>query len=171
MDILGQSALFVGLISFALGFSVLARNAKNKLFLAFAVLTTVISAWAICFFFEKIWPGGTFYRWHTLFGIWLGPAGLGFVRVMVRIPDRFNDRLSRRLLDFSVVASALADGDPRHAPQVAAGGVLPAMYFSPALVVLQIFQLMWIDRRLAPRISSDYPKSPPWAFFAATSSI
>lgn len=143
MDILGQSALFVGLISFALGFSVLARNVKNKLFLAFAVLTTIIAGWAICFFLEKIWPGGTFYRWHIFLGLWLTPAALVFIRMMVRI----HDRISRRLLDFAVLlALSLSVVLVMHLEWLP--GAMEAMYFSPVLVILQVVQLMWIDRRL-----------------------
>jgi two-component system sensor histidine kinase HydH len=155
MDILGQSALFVGLISFALGFSVLARNVKNKLFIAFAVLTTVISGWAVCFFLEKIWPGGAFYRWHLFFNIWLAPAALAFIRLMVRI----HDRASRRLLDFAVLlALSLSVALVMHLEWLP--GVLPSIYFAPTLVVLQILQLMWLDRRLKrslkrlPRLST-----------------
>jgi two-component system sensor histidine kinase HydH len=143
MDILGQSALLVGMTSFALGFSVLARNVKNKLYIAFAVLTTLISGWGLCFFLEKVWSDGAFYRWHLFFGLWIGPAALAFIRLMVRI----HDRLSRRLLDISVIVgaaltTALAlhlESDPL---------ILYGMYFTPILVVFQILQLMWIDRRL-----------------------
>jgi len=69
MDILGQSALLVSVTSFALGFSILARNVRNKLYIAFALVTTVVSAWALAFFLEKVWPAGTFYRFHLLFNI------------------------------------------------------------------------------------------------------
>jgi hypothetical protein len=99
MDILGQSSLLVGVTSFALGFSVLARNAKNKLFISFAVLTTLISGWGLCFFLEKVWPGGSFYRWHLFFGVWLGPSALVFIRIMVRLASG----ASRRLLDLSIL--------------------------------------------------------------------
>lgn len=158
MDILGQSALFVGLISFALGFSLLARNVKNKLYIAFAILTTLISGWGICFFLEKIWPGGVFYRWHLFFGVWIGPASLAFVRVMVRI----HDRLSRRLLDFAVLlALALSVALVLHFETLP--WVLYAIYFSPTLVVLQILQLMWIDRRLR-RGFKRLPKLPTVGF-------
>jgi signal transduction histidine kinase len=158
MDILGQSALFVGLTSFALGFSVLARNVKNKLYIAFAILTSLIAGWGICFFLEKIWPGGSLYRWHLFFGIWLAPGSLGFIRVMVRM----HDRASRRLLDLSlllalsltVVLVLRFDSMP---------WLLEAMYFSPVLVVLQILQLMWIDRTLRRGLKR-LPKLPTVGF-------
>src|SRR4051812_24901413 len=158
MDILGQSALVVGLTSFALGFSVLARNVKNKLYIAFAVLTTLIGAWGICFFLEKIWSGGSFYRWHLFFGIWLCPAALGFIRLMVRI----HDRASRRLLDLSLLVAIALTGvlilNFETLPWV-----LEVMYFLPALVVLQLLQLMWIDRRLR-RGFKRLPKVPTVGF-------
>ena len=53
MDILGQSALLVGMTSFGLGASLLARNARNKLFIAFAAVTTLVSGWALAFFLER----------------------------------------------------------------------------------------------------------------------
>jgi hypothetical protein len=53
MDALGQSALVVAITSLAFGFSVLAKNVRNLLFLSFAAVTTLISAWAFSFFFGK----------------------------------------------------------------------------------------------------------------------
>ncbi len=143
MDILGQSALLVGVTCFALGFSTLARNVKNKLYIAFAVLTTLISLWALFFFLEKVWPDGSFYRGHLLFGVWLGPAALVFIRVMVRATDG----MSRRLLEFSVLLGLVLTACLGFRFETMPG-VRQAMYFAPTLVVLQILQLMWIDRSL-----------------------
>src|SRR4051812_4686889 len=143
MDILGQSALLVGMTSFALGMSVIARNVRNKLYLSFAVLTTVVSAWALAFFFSKIWPGYPFYRLHLLFNIWLAPVGLAFIRVMVRL----SERLSRWLLDLTtLIALCLTVGLAFGYDQIP--WVLSLVYFVPATIVLQILGLMWIDRRL-----------------------
>lgn len=148
MDLLSQSSLLVGITSFALGFSVLARNVRNKLYLSYALLCTVIAGWAIAFFLERIWgdqiTDGTFYRLHLLFNLWIAPAGLFLIRVMVRIQDR----LSRRLLDLAVLGAlglsiALAlnyDQDPL---------VLEVLYFFPGVILLQVLQLMWIDRALS----------------------
>src|SRR4051812_46346252 len=140
MDILGQSALLVGMTSFALGVSVIARNVRNKLYLSFGVLTTVISAWALAFFFGKILPEWPFYRFHLFFNIWLAPVALAFIRVFVRL----NETFSRRLLDLSTVLAlsltvALVFGFDR------IPWVLSLVYFLPAAVVLQLFALMWID--------------------------
>ena len=154
MDILGQSALLVGVTSFSFGLSTLSRNVKNKLFISFAVLTAWVSGWALCFFMDKVWPEGAFYRWHLLCGLWLAPSSLGFIRLMVRIQDSF----SRRLFDFSFLLAALLtvalifhfDADP---------GVLWVILFSPCLVLLQIFELMWIDRRLRRGLKR-FPKLP-----------
>ena len=92
MDILGQSALLVAVVSFALGFSIGARDVRNKLFLAFAGLSSLISLWAFAFFLERISGGGSFYRLHLLLNAWLGPAAILFVRVLVRIQNRFSRR-------------------------------------------------------------------------------
>lgn len=144
MDFLGQTSLLAAVTSFALGFSTLARNVRNKLYIAFAALCTMIFFWALCFFLEKIWGEGGFYRLHILFNIWLAPAGLAFIRVLVRI----HDTTSRRLLDLSVLLAlslsvALAFNWDQESPWL-----LQIMFFVPALIVVQIVQLMWIDRRL-----------------------
>jgi len=143
MDILGQTSLILSLISFALGFSTLTRNVKNKLFLAYAVLTSLISCWALAFFLNKIWEDGSFYRLHLLMNIWIAPAALAFIRLMVRIQDR----VSRRLLDLTILAAlGLSVGLAFRFEENPL--VLSAMYFLPALTLMQILQLMWIDRRL-----------------------
>src|SRR4051812_46461464 len=130
MDTLGQSSLLVAVVTFALGFSVLSRNVRNKLFISFALLTMLVSAWSISFFLEKVWPDFGFYRLHLFFNILLAPAGLSFIRMMVRI----RDGASRRLLDISLLSGfALSiallfhwDSNPI---------VLQMIYFSPILIV------------------------------------
>lgn len=143
MDILGQSALLVGMTSFGLGASLLARNARNKLFIAFAVVTTLVSGWALAFFLERIWGTGISYRFHLFFNIWLGPAALAFIRMMTRVRERF----SRRLLDFGVLLSlCLTVALILHLDSQ--DWVLQLIYFAPGLMAIQILELMWIDRRL-----------------------
>ncbi len=154
MDTLGQSSLLVAVVSFALGFSVLARNVRNILFLSFALLTTLVSAWSLSFFLEKIWPGFGFYRLHLFFNVLLAPASLILIRVMVRIYDN----VSRRLLAVSVLmAVSLSFALLMHFETVP--WVRQFICFSPILVVFQTLQLMWIDFKLKrglPRI----PKIP-----------
>ncbi|MGK5081916.1 ATP-binding protein [Bdellovibrionota bacterium FG-1] len=158
MDILGQSALLVGVTSFALGLSTLSRNVKNKLYIGFSALTTLISGWGLCFFLEKIWSGGTFYRWHLFFGVWLVPAALAFIRLMTRIEDR----LSRRLLEISILLSLMLTAAlGLHLERES--WVLSFMYLFPVLVVLQLVQLMWIDRRLRRGLKR-LPKLPTVGF-------
>ena len=154
MDILNQSALLVGVTSFALGFSVLARNVRNKLFLAFAVLTTLVSLWALAFFLHKIWPDLGFYRLHLFFNVLLSPASLNLIRVMVRIQDRG----SRRLLEFSALTSVfLSLAVLTHLDTVS--WILQLIYFSPVLIVFQTLQLMWIDRKMRSGMKR-FPKMP-----------
>jgi len=154
MDILGQSALLVGVTSFALGFSVLSRNVRNVLYHSFAILTALISAWALSFFMDKIWAGYGFYKLHLFFNVLLTPACLYFIHMMVRI----HDRISRALLILSVGLSIALGGaivfDWDSVPWV-----LRLIYFSPALVVLQTLQLMWIDRGLTRGVKR-LPKLP-----------
>ena len=149
MDTLGQTALIVAVVSFALGFSVLARNVRNKLFLSFASFMTVISAWALSFFLEKIWAGYGFYRLHLFFNILLAPVGLNFIRVLVRIQDTW----SRRLLDGSVLLSFLLSLALllRLDSSVWIRRIID---FVPIALVFQILQLMWMDRSLKSSLES-----------------
>lgn len=153
MDILGQSSLLVGVTSFALGFSVLARNVRNVLFLAFAVLTALISAWALSFFLDRIWKDYGFYQLHLFFNVLLVPACLYFIGVMVRL----DDRLSRSLLVMSLVLSIGLGGAILFSLE-SVPWVLQLIYFSPATVMLQTLQLMWIDRKLRRGVKR-FPKA------------
>lgn len=142
MDVLGQSSLLVAITSFAIGSAVLARNVKNKLFLMFAILTTVISGWALFFFLAKLYDSEFFYKIHLLMNLWLAPAGLAFIRSMVKMEDR----LSRLILSAAIVgASLLSIALGFHYERLPA--ILQVIYFFPGMVVLQILQLMWIDFR------------------------
>ncbi len=137
----------MGVTSFTLGFSVLSRNFRNKLFIAFALVCGVVSLWATAFYLEKIWPEGIFYRFHLLFNVWLAPAGLLLTRILVRV----NDGLSRRLFEASIVTAialsiALAFGLD-HVPNLSEWLTL-AILFCPTFMLVQILDLMWIDHRL-----------------------
>ena len=154
MDILRQSSLIVALICFSLGFSVLSRNVRNILFLSFSLLTTLISGWALTFFLEKTWSGYGFYRLHLFFNILITPAGLTFIRVFVRM----RDTVSQRLLNFSILLSiCLSAGLLLHLDQLA--WVRQLIYFCPALIFLQVLQLMWIDHSIKNGMQK-LPKMP-----------
>lgn len=143
MDLLGQSALWVGVTSFALGFATLARNVRNKLYITYAVVCTLVSGWAIAFVLERIWSDLGFYRIHLFFNFWLGPAALIFIRVMARMHDGF----SRRMLDLSVIV-AIALSLALALRMETLPWMLQLMYFSPAFLVIQILQLMYNEVRL-----------------------
>jgi signal transduction histidine kinase len=155
MDILGQSSLLVGVTSFALGLSILARNVKNKLFIAYSVLTLLISLWGLSFFLSRMWDEPGFYRWHLIFNLWLAPAGLGFIHVMVRIQDT----LSKRLRDIAFVAAMGLTVCLLFNFSDSGGWVMQSVYFLPIFIFLQILELMWIDRRLK-RGMKRTPKMP-----------
>lgn len=148
MDLLGQSSLIVAVTSFALGASVLARNVRNKLFLSFAAVTGLISFWALFFFLSQVWEAYAqgFYWLHLLMNVWLAPAGLGFLLLMMRIQDR----VSRVLLDLSVIlalvlSTILVFGyDPEGFGRV----ILQMVYFAPAVLLVEIVHLMRKDSRL-----------------------
>lgn len=140
--------------SFALGFSVLARNVRNKLFISYSALTTLISLWALMFTLDKIWPGYGFYRWHLFFNIWLAPASLVFIGVMVRI----RDQLARRLLDLTLVISMVMTVSLGLGFD-SSNLMRQAIYFAPTPIVLLIFRMMWIDWTLQRGVSRK-PKLP-----------
>jgi signal transduction histidine kinase len=142
MDVLGQSSLLVAITSFAIGAAIVARNVRNKLFLMFAILTTVISGWALFFFLAKLYDSEFLYKIHLLMNLWLAPAGLAFIRSMVRMEDR----LSRGILGAAIVgATILSIGLGFQYERVPV--VLQIVYFYPGIVVLQILQMMWLDFR------------------------
>jgi signal transduction histidine kinase len=154
MDIVSQTSLLVAVTSFALGFSVLARNVRNILFLTFAMLTSLISAWAFAYFLSKVWTEFGFYRLHLLFNILLGPAGLIFIRVMVRVHDKVSRRLFilSTILSFFLILALLFQLDSHP-------WVLQTIYFAPALVFVQILHLMWVDRKIRMGFQR-FPKVP-----------
>ncbi len=155
MDILGQSALLVAITAFALAFSILARGVRNKLYLSFAGVGAFISAWALFFFLDRIYPAGGWYPWHLLMNLWLTPAALAFIRSLVRLQDR----LSLRIQALSVLlASGLTVALFAGFDQVA--WVRQLIYFLPGLVVVQTLALMWTDRRLRLDPGSLPPKAP-----------
>ena len=168
MDILGQSALLVSLVSFSLGFSVLSKNVRNKLFLSFSMMTSLISAWSMSFFLEKVWPGVGAYRFHLLFNVFLAPAAIWFIGVLTRIRDRFSFFLFRASLILSVILSLLlALGLETHF------WILELAYFSPAIVFIQILWLMQLEWRELNG-ANRFPKQAPiglgrkqWIYFGA----
>jgi two-component system sensor histidine kinase HydH len=142
MDLLGQSALLVGVVSLGLGSSVLTRNIRNKLFLAYAFVCFGVSLWALSFFLERLVGYGFFYRAHLIMNVWLAPLGLSFIRVLSRSQDLF----SRRLFDLSLfgaiglTAAVILDLDSQ--PWVS-----NLVIFAPSVIFLQTFQLIWFDQK------------------------
>jgi signal transduction histidine kinase len=144
VDLLTQTALILAITSFALGFSTLGRNVRNKLYLAYAGLCSTISLWAGLYFTNAFWPGWGLDRLHLLTNVWLGPVALVFVRVLVRLDESF----SRRLRELAVVLSialtiALFFELDRHEEWVR-----QLVLFAPAAIVVQILRLLWIDWRI-----------------------
>lgn len=142
MDILGQSSLLVAVTSFALGVSLLAKNVRNKLYLAYFLLTVLVSFWSLSFFLEIYLGGGAFYRFHLFCNAWLAPAGLVFIQEL----SRFRSRGSRLLVDGGVVLASLLS--------IALGmgwesepWLKQLIYYAPVLIVVQTLYLIWNDYR------------------------
>jgi two-component system, NtrC family, sensor histidine kinase HydH len=154
MDTLAQTSLLVAVTSFALGFSVLSQNVRNKLFISFAMMTSLISMWSFSFFLSKVWEEPAVYRLHLFTHVMLVPASLAFIRVMIRIQDNG----SRRLFSLSVLLACALDvlllfHFESHA------WFRQVIYYFPILVVIQILLLMWIDFALKKGRHRD-PKIP-----------
>lgn len=103
MDLLGQSALILAVTSFSLAVTVLSKNIRNKLGLAFAGLCAMVWGWSFFFFLEKIFATGLFYKLHLTFNLLLGPMALVFIRVFTRVDTGF----SRALLRLSTLTSVI----------------------------------------------------------------
>ena len=143
MDVLSQSALLVAVVSFGLGASVLYRDLRNKLFVAFAILCLSICGWALFYFLEQLLGGGFYYRLHLGFHLLLSPVGLYLMQVMIRVRDRFTRNI--------FLVSALG-----------CGGLMMMLFLGlerlvviralmdlfPEMIALQILHLMGIDGRL-----------------------
>ena len=160
MDLLSQSALLLGLISFALGLSILSRNVRNLLFIAFSALCLVIAIWSLSFVISKFWGRSWVYQAHLVVNVLLAPVGLIFMRVLLRVKDS----LSRRLLEAAVL------GVVPVATAIFLGWLdLPwfryLVLFYPALIGLQTLRLMYIDYRIH-RGMQVRPKRPAVGFRA-----
>lgn len=142
MDILGQSALIVALAAFTLAVTALSRNLRNRLVIMYALLCGVVSSWAFCFFLEKVFGTGTFYKSHLSFNLILAPIGILFVRVLTRLETAF----LRWLFRFSVFYAAIVIG-------LEWGGtetpfIRNLAYFGPSILVFVCVYFMVIDWRL-----------------------
>ncbi|MBY0470369.1 hypothetical protein K2X30_04310 [bacterium] len=159
MDILVQSALLVTLTSFALGFSALTRNVKNKLFLSYAALCGVISIWAATFFLNGIWGG--LYPYHLIANVWMAPAALIFIDQLVRIQDRFIKFLKDTSLVLATTLTvAIAFG------LFPLEGFQQLIYFSPGLIVLNILRIISLDGWLK-KSGHQLPKRREWIYIGA----
>ncbi len=152
MDILGQSALLVASLSFALGISVLARNFRNTLFLSFFIFSSLLSAWALFFFMAELWQSQDFYRVHLFFNLWITPAALLLIRQIVRVYDR----LSRVCVALATALSVILT------PVLVFGWdstnwVRQVVFFVPGFIVLQVLGLMIRDLRLRRQESRSEP--------------
>lgn len=143
MDLLTQTALIAAVMSFGLGVSVASKNTRNTLFLVFSVLCAVVSGWGFFYVLHRIWDGLGFYRVHLLFHVWLAPASLVLMRMMVRIHDSFSSRLLNISLLYSLSCTvALAVGWELRQPWIKT-----AIDLAPGLIPLQVLRLLWLDSR------------------------
>lgn len=150
MEVLAQSALLVALTSFAFGFSTLAKNVRNKLYLLFAIGCTFVSAWALFYFFSSIWPERGWYGWHLSLNAWITPAALAFMQYMMRI-ERW--KLSRLLfwgsLSLCVIMTvALLFGLEKH------DWIKSVIYFTPTLILIQVLILIFFDSKIHPTVGA-----------------
>lgn len=156
VDILGQSAALVAATSFSLGLSVGVRNFRNKLFLAFAGLMALICAWALCFFLARVQDSdGISYELHLFFNVWLVPGALIFLQTLLRLKSPFSRflRNSAFFLALGLSIGLLFGFEQRW------DWLRRMVLFMPSLIVIQVVQLMWIDRSLSAGAARP-PKAP-----------
>jgi signal transduction histidine kinase len=157
---LSQSALLLGLTSFALGASILARNVRNSLFLAFSSLCLIVAFWATSFVVSRVWNYGFVYQVHLFLNVLLAPSALVFLRVLLRMKDG----LSRRVLETAILGAV-----PAGTAIFLGWQELPwfryLVLFYPSLIGLQTLRLMYIDYRIQKGIPVR-PKRPAVGFRA-----
>lgn len=145
MELISQSALLVSIVSFTFGGAVFSRNVKNKLYLAFFVLCSTISLWALFFFLEQLKPIETFYHWHLFFNFWLGPIGIIFVRTLTRT----HDFVSKLLLNISLVLTLILTGFWIFAYEDQFQILFTIYFYAPVLLVLQVIYQMFLEHKQA----------------------
>ncbi len=120
--------------------STLAQNVKNRLFLAFAAMASLISAWAFSFFLSIIRPDSIAYKIHLIFNIWLAPLALNLIREMFQMRrgvSRFLWQASLILAGGLSIALSLTQWQENPV-------FLQLVYFGPILVGIQLVaMLLW----------------------------
>lgn len=158
MDVLTQSAFILAITSFALGATVLTKNVRNKLYLAFAGLSALITGWALSFFADQLWGPGFSYQVHLFFNLWLAPAALMLIQVFIRIKNRISKTIRNVAVLYSLFFTvALAFGLDEFP------WVKLAIQLAPAFTLIEVLHLMWIDRRLLSGLKR-LPKRPTVGF-------
>lgn len=158
MDVLTQSAFILAITSFALGTSVLTKNVRNKLYLAFAVLTAFITGWALSFFADQLWGPGFSYQVHLFFNLWLAPAALMLIHVLIRMKNRVSIVIRNASFLYSFFFTIALAFDLDEFPWVKL-----AIQLAPAFTLVEVLHLMWIDRRIRGGLKR-LPKLPTVGF-------
>jgi signal transduction histidine kinase len=105
MSLLTQSALIVFIVSFALAFSSLSKNFRNKLVLYFVGLCAVISFWSLFFVLAKIYNQSSYYKIHLFFNLLLAPVGLRFLKELTGIRSKLVNILYWTSLGYTFLIS------------------------------------------------------------------
>lgn len=137
MDLLGQSALILSVVSFVLALAALSRNLQNKLVLSFVSVCAVVSAWAFFFFLEKIFPAQAFYQFHLVLNLMLSPVCLFFIRFLTRMNTTFHVWLFRGSIIYAGTVFGLLWTGWGESPVVK-----NLTYFSPSFVLIECIYLM-----------------------------
>jgi len=143
VDLLTQSSFILSAVSFAFGATVLTRNVRNKLFIAFSLCAATLSFWSLCFFLDSILGPGAFYRWHLFFHCWLAPASLTLIQIFSRAQDLVTYRIRDLAVFLAISGSFAVFLDLDEIPWVAT-----AISLMPFLVGIQLIHQIWIGRRI-----------------------
>lgn len=151
IDLLAQTSLIVAVTSVGVGATVVARNPKNKLYLSFGGVCTILFIWSFAFFLDRLWPDLWLDRLHLFANIWLGPVVLVMIQGLTKSSKLNHEKWSRRLFDISLVWAVLLSGVVtlrwdetwiyRFSPNVV-NWPRQFIYFAPIIVVIQILKLI-----------------------------
>jgi two-component system sensor histidine kinase HydH len=136
IDLLFESALILGAVSFSLSIFVLSKDVANKLNLSFSALTLGVAIWSLSFFLAGVLGIRAFETIHILCTLLLGPLSLLFMQLLFR-PDGLFFRWCTRLAFFVCVLLVLPvtfglDRTP---------WIRDVSYFSPVLIVFALLYL------------------------------
>ncbi len=148
LGILGESALVLSIISFALALNAATKTLLNKLNSSFLVLCLLISSWAFTFALDRYLQTGVFYKLHLILNLFLAPVGMYFLKILTRHQSKVTKALYRLSLVYAFGVIALIIFKDGYSERV---NVLAN--FGPTLLGLECFYLLSVRNVFAEELS------------------